>query len=236
MQIIFDVIFLSFLTIILYAKFARSKENAKIDNINKRQITDDEFYLLKEFYRKRIFYFVIEIIVFVVLFLFILGLLIGDCTIEKITDMINGTSLDVSLVLEILMLLIFSLIIGCTANLNYKIYITLQNKNDIKVLEGFCVQTKSIVRKKNRKTVRYAVEITDAEDYSRIILNLRPEKDKFVIEKLINPNDRIFVYSLDNEAYIMIKNSLFFKTDLYMEQLYRQKVAKDKSKEIVIRN
>lgn len=235
MQIIFDLIFLTFLTIILYAHFSRSKENIKIEEINKREITNDEFFLLKEFYKKRIFYFVVEIIIFFIFFLFIIGLLIRDCTKEKLIEMFNGHSLDINLILELLILLIFIIIISVTANLNYKIFNILKNKEKINIIEGLCVQTKSIVKKKNRKTVKYAVELTDAEDYSRIILNLRPEKDRFIIEKFINPNDRIFVFSLNNEAYIMIRNSLFFKTDLYMEQLHKQKVAKEISKNTVIR-
>lgn len=234
MKLMLEIIFLVFLTIILYGHFSKSKENDKVEEINKRKITDDEFFILKEFHKKMIIYFVIECILFFILFVFILLFVLQDWNLESFANLFSGKEINIDIILEILILIIFATIIGCMANINYRIFNALKNKENIKVIEGFCVQTKSIVQKKNRRTVKYAVELTDAEDYSKIILNLRPEKDRFVIEKLINPNDRIFVFELDEDVYVMIKNTLFFKTDLYMEQLYKQKAAKEISKNITL--
>lgn len=232
-KLIFEIVFLAFLTIILYAQYSRSKENAKIDEICKREITDDEFLVLKKFFKRRIVYFIFEFIFFVAIFAVILYLILTDCSLESLTALLTGKTLDVDLILEALMLIVFLTTIGMAGALNFKIFMILRDKNDITVCEGFCVQTKSIV-KKNRKTVKYATELTDAEDYSKIILNLRPEKDKFVIEKLINPNDRIFVFSLNDEVYIMCRNTLFFKNELYAQELYKQKKAKEIAKETVL--
>lgn len=235
MKIIFDIIFLSFLTIILYSQFSTSKENEKVKEVNKRDITDEEFHLLKNFYKKRILFFIIEIILFIFCFVIIINLLIKDFTVNNLLNMFNGKSLDFNLILEILILLIFSIIIGVVSNLNYQIFLSLKNKKNIKLVEGICIQTKSLVKKKNRRNVKYAVELTDAIDYSKNIFNLRQKKDKFVIEKLINPNDRIFIFSINEEIFIMIRNNLFFKNNLYMEEIHRQRKAKEISKNVVIR-
>lgn len=234
MKLIFELIFLAFLSIVLYSVFAKSNENQKITEINTRSITKDEFELLKHFYKKRIIYLVIEIILFAILFSVIMYLIIKDWNFDSIHSLFTGKILDIDIILELLMLVIFAAILCCVINLNYKIYIAIKEKEGIQIIEGFCIQTKSIVKKKNRRHVKYAVELTDSEDYSKIILNLRPEQERFIIEKTINPNDRIFVFSINNEAYIMTKNTLFFKTDLYQKQLYRQKVAKEKSKNITL--
>lgn len=233
-KLIFEIVFLVFLTLVLYIQYSRSKENAKIEEINKRDITDEEYEVLKKFFKRKVVYYIFQVIFFLILFAIILYLIIIDCNIEAISKLISGTSLDVDIILEALMLIVFISTIGMAGALNYKIFTILKSKENIQVCEGFCVQTKSIVKKRNRKTVKYATELTDAEDYSKIILNLRPEKDKFVIEKLINPNDRIFVFSLDEEIFIMCKNTLFFKNELYAQELYKQKKAKEISKNTIL--
>lgn len=230
MKLIFEIIFLAFLSIVLYSVFAKSNENQKITEINTRSITKDEFELLKHFYKKRIIYFIIQMFLFMCLFAIIMYLIFKDWKLSSIHAICTGKIINIDILLELLILVIFAAIISCVINLNYKIHIAIKEKTGIEIIEGFCIQTKSIVKKRNRRHVKYAVELTDAEDYSKIILNLRPEQERFIIEKMINPNDRILVFSINDEAYIMIKNTLFFKTDIYQQQLYRQKVAKEKSK------
>lgn len=219
--------------IVLYIQFSQSKENAKINEVNKREITDEEFELLKKFFKRKIIYFVFEAIFFFILLIILILLMVNDYSLVMIQELINGNTFNVDIVLEALIFILLLSVIITTASLNIKIFTIMKDKNDITVCEGFCVQTRSIVQK-NRKTVKYATEITDAEDYSKVILNLRPEKNKFIIEKLINPNDRIFVFALDNEVFIMCRNTLFFKNELYSQELYKQKKAKERAKNTVL--
>ena len=232
-KLLFEIAFLIFLMIVLYIQFSQSKENAKINEVNKREITDEEFELLKKFFKRKIIYFVFEVIFFFILLIILILLMVNDYSLVMIQELINGNTFNVDIVLEALIFILLLSVIITTASLNIKIFTIMKDKNDITVCEGFCVQTRSIVQK-NRKTVKYATEITDAEDYSKVILNLRPEKDKFIIEKLINPNDRIFVFALDNEVFIMCRNTLFFKNELYSQELYKQKKAKERAKNTVL--
>lgn len=232
-KLLFEIAFLIFLMIVLYIQFSQSKENAKINEVNKREITDEEFELLRKFFKRKIIYFVFETIFFFMLLIILILLMANDYSLMMIQELINGNTFNVDIILEALIFILLLSVIITTASLNIKIFTIMKDKNDITVCEGFCVQTRSIVQK-NRKTVKYATEITDAEDYSKVILNLRPEKDKFIIEKLINPNDRIFVFALDNEVFIMCRNTLFFKNELYSQELYKQKKAKERAKNTVL--
>ena len=57
-KLIFEIVFLVFLTLVLYIQYSRSKENAKIEEINKRDITDEEYEVLKKFFKRKVVYYI----------------------------------------------------------------------------------------------------------------------------------------------------------------------------------